>query len=275
MAEETEIIEETPVPPEKERKIIVDLWRTKMHGEIIGIKQKEEHMAKSRQFSRDLELFGEVKEIKKGQEETVGFLGYRKSLWDDEKDKLKRRLVVKLFSKSMYYQGTIEEMIAREFTRSITSRRDFPNFYTLIDGHEYIISVSKIRGGWFVPEWFGFRVHHDDEAFHPFILKHKIGPGIDYRIVNGLGDKEIGLINGKKFDVGGRYDINIKSSDERILSNVVVRTLILFAATLKFHKSIHKKIKKGTKLMIKGQWQPELANEELLLHRNPRAILRK
>ena len=83
------------------------------------------------------------------------------------------------------------------------------------------------------------------------------------------------MINGKKFDIGGRYDINIKSSDERLLSNVVVRTLILFAATLKFHKSIHKKIKKGTKLMKKGKWQPSLVNEELLLHRNPRAILRK
>jgi hypothetical protein len=55
----------------------------------------------------------------------------------------------------------------------------------------------------------------------------------------------------------------------------MIRTLILFSATLKFHKSILRKIKKGTKLMKKGEWQPELANEELLLHRNPRAILRK
>jgi hypothetical protein len=276
MAENEQIQEPIPEKPMKKREIIVDLWRTKMHGEIIGIKQKEEHMAKSRQFNRDLELFGEVKEVKKGEEETIGYVGYRKGLWDDQKDKLNRRLVIKLFSKSMYYQGTIEEMVAREFTRSLTSRRDFPNFFTLIDGHEYIISVSKIRGGWFVPEWFSFRVHYEDEEkFYPIILKHKVGPGIDYRIVNGIGNKQYGLINGKKFDVGGRYDITLSASDENLLSNVVVRTLILFASTLKFHKSIHKKIKKGTKLMKKGEWQPDLINEELLLHRNPRAILRK
>ncbi|MHA1996066.1 MAG: hypothetical protein ACW97Z_16135 [Candidatus Hodarchaeales archaeon] len=276
MSEQDTVQEVAEALPEKERKIIVDLWKTKMHGEIIGIKQKEDHMAKSRQFNRDLELFGEVREEKKGEEETIGYLGYRKGLWDDEKEKLNRRLVIKLFSKSMYYQGTIEEMIAREFTRSLTSRRDFPNFYTLIDGHDYILSVSKIRGGLFVPEWFSFRVHFDkDKKFYPVILKHKMGPGIDYRIVHGIGDKEIGLINGKKFDVGGRYDIDIKSSDPNLLSNVVVRTLILFAATLKFHKSIHRKIKKGTKLMKKGIWTPNLINEELLLHRNPRAILRK
>ncbi|MHA1513875.1 MAG: hypothetical protein ACTSRJ_07455 [Candidatus Hodarchaeales archaeon] len=265
---------EVAAPKEKKRKIIVDLWRTKLHGVTTGIKQTEDHMAKSRQFNRDMKLFGEVREEKKGKEETVGYLGYRKGLWDDEKDKLKRRLVIKLFSKSMYYQGTIEEMVGREFTRSISARKDFPSFYALIDNYDYLLSVNKIRGGLFVPEWFSFRLDFDDETFLPIILKHKMGPGIDYRIVNGIGDNEIGLINGKKFDVGGRYDIHIKTTDERLLTNTMVRTLILFSATLKF-QSIFRKIKKGTKLMKKGEWQPELANEELLLHRNPRAILRK
>ncbi|MHA1331763.1 MAG: hypothetical protein ACTSR2_11865 [Candidatus Hodarchaeales archaeon] len=260
---------------EIKRKIIVDLWRTKLHGEIVGIKQKEEHMAKSRQFNRDLELFGEVKEVKDGQEETVGFVGYRKGLWDEEKDKLNRRLVIKLFSKSMYYQGTMEEMIGREFTRSISAQKDFPCFSVMIDGYEYLISLNKTRGGLFVPEWYVFRVNFDEEL-QPIILKHKIGPGIDYRIVSALGNKEIGLINGKKFDIGGRYDITIKSTDKRLISNVVIRTLILFAASLKFHKPIYKKIKKGVKKMKKGQWDgPTLSNEELLLSRNPRAILRK
>ena len=90
MSEQETVQEVAEALPEKERKIIVDLWKTRMHGEIIGIKQKEEHMAKSRQFNRDLELFGEVREVKKGEEETVGYLGYRKGLWDDEKDKLKK-----------------------------------------------------------------------------------------------------------------------------------------------------------------------------------------
>lgn len=264
-----------PAPKVKTRKITVDLWRTKLHGVTTGIKQTEEHMAKSRQFNRDMKLFGEVFEEKKGKEETIGYIGYRKGLWDDEKDKLNRRLVIKLFSKSMYYQGTIEEMVGREFTRSISARKDFPSFFAIIDDYDYLLSVNKIRGGWFVPEWFSFRLNFEDESFLPIILKHKIGPGIDYRIVNGIGDKEIGLINGKKFDIGGRYDIHITSSDERLLSNTMVRTIILFAASLKFHKSIFRKIKKGTKLMKKGEWQPDLANEELLLHRNPRAILRK
>ena len=60
-----EILEEVPSPPVKERKIVLDLWRTKLHGVTTGIKQQEEHMAKSRQFNRDMKLFGEVKEKKK------------------------------------------------------------------------------------------------------------------------------------------------------------------------------------------------------------------
>ena len=68
MATKETSTEKIEVVEEKERKIIVDLWRIKLHGEIVGIKQKEEHMAKSRQFNRDLELFGEVREEINGEE---------------------------------------------------------------------------------------------------------------------------------------------------------------------------------------------------------------
>lgn len=273
MAKEEHQEEAIPIS-EIERKIVVDLWKTKLHGEIVGIKQKEQHMAKSRQFTRDLELFGEVFEKKKGKEETVGYVGYRKSLMDDEKEKLERRLVIKLFSKSMYYQGTLEEMVGREFTRSLSARHDFPSFNLMIDDYEYLIPLNKIRGGWFVPEWFVFRID-DEEGFIPIILKHKMGLGIDYRVVNGIGDKQFGKIDGKKFDVGGKYEITLKATDERLVDNVLVRTLILFASSLKFHEDIIKKIKKGTKKMKKNEWQPDLSNEEKLLRRNPRSILRK
>ncbi|MFX1505804.1 MAG: hypothetical protein ACFFDC_06770 [Promethearchaeota archaeon] len=274
MAEKEELQEEVVPITEIERKITLDLWRTKLHDEIVGIKQKEEHMAKSRQFTRDLDLFGEVFEQKKGEKETIGFVGYRKGLWDEEKDKLERRLVIKLFSKSMYYQGTLEEMVGREFTRSLSARHDFPSFNLMIDDYDYLVPLNKIRGGWFVPEWFVFRID-DEEGFIPIILKHKMGLGIDYRVVNGIGDKQFGQIDGKRFDVGGRYDITLKTTDERLVDNVLVRVLILFAASLKFHEDIIKKIKKGTKKMRKDEWQPGLSNEEKLLRRNPRAILRK
>ncbi len=273
MAEQEEIQKDIPTRKIIERKIIVDLWKTKLHDEIIGIKQKEEHMAKSRQFNRDLELFGEVKEKIKGKEETIGFVGYRKGLWDEQKDKLARRLVIKLFSKSMYYQGTLEEMIGREFTRSLSAQKDFPAFTSLIDGYDYVVTMNKIRGGWVNPEWFVFRLEGDD-CFIPIILKHKWGPGIDYRVVYGLDDHQFGLINGKKWDIGGRYDITLKG-EKKLVNNVMIRSLILFSASLKFHKDIYKKIKKGTKLMEKGEWTPSISNEELLLRRNPRGILRK
>lgn len=267
---EEEVIQEEA----EERKIILDLWKTKMHGEIIGIKQKEQYMAKERQFNPDLELIGEVKELKKEIEETIGYVGYRKKLWDEIPSKLERRLIVKLFSKSMYHQGTLEEMVGREFTRSLSARQDYPCFMAMIDGSEYTISLGKIRGGWLFPEWFVFRVD-DEKGFIPIILKHKHGLGIDYRVVNGIGDKQFGLINGHKFDIGGKYDITLKSTDDRLLSNVLIRTLILFATSLKFHSDINDKIREGTKLMKKGEWLPPLSQNELDLKRNPRAILRK
>lgn len=274
MANQEEITKKEEPLVEIKRKIIVDLWRTRLHGEIVGIKQKEEYMAKSRQFNRDLELFGEVKEEKNGEEETIGYVGYRQGLWDEEQDKLNRRLVIKLFSKSMYYQGTIEELVGREFTRSISARKDFPCFTVLLDNHDYLISVNKTRGGIFVPEWFVFRLT-TEKGLIPIILKHKIGPGIDYRVVNAIGQKQFGMIDGKKFDIGGKFVITLKAKED-LLDNNIIRTLILFAASLKFHKDIYDKIKTGVKKMRKGEWEgPTLSNEELLLLRNPRAILRK
>ncbi len=266
--------EEIGATEEKKRKFILDLWKTRLHGVTTGIKQQEEHMAKSRQFNRDMKLFGEVKEVKNGNEVEIGYVGYREGLWDEQDNKLERRLVIKLFSKSIYYQGTIEEMLGKEYTRSLSAQKDFPSFNVLIDGYEYVIYLDKIRGGWFLPEWFVFRLDTEN-GFIPIILKHKMGPGIDYRVVNGIGNDQIGLINGHKFDIGGKFVINLKSDDKNLTSKEMVRTLILFAASLKFHKDIYKKIKKGSDLMRKGKFSPTLSNEELLLSRNPRAMLRK
>ena len=274
MSEEEKIQEEEIPLTKQKREIIVDLWRTNLHGEELGIRQKEQYRAKSRGFTKHTELFGKVTEKVKGKEEDLGYLGYQKDEWDDTKEKLERRLTIKLFSKSMYHQGTLEEMVGREFSHSLSAKHDYPSFNLMIDDYEYLIKLSKNRGGLLVSECFNFSVE-DEEGFIPIILKHKMGLGIDFRVINGFGNKQFGFINGHKFDVGGRYDITLKATDERLLDNVIARALILFAGSLKFHKEIHKKIKKGSKKIKKGKWVPPLTNKELDLERNPRSILHK
>ena len=67
-----------------DKEIVVDLWKTGAHGIEIGLKQDEQHRAKSRQFSKGTDIIGEYKEGDK-----KGYVTYRTGPWDDEKDDLK------------------------------------------------------------------------------------------------------------------------------------------------------------------------------------------
>ena len=89
----------------------------------------------------------------------------------------------------MYHQGTLEEMVGREFSHSLSAKHDYPSFDLMIDDYEYLIKLSKNRGGLFVSECFNFSVE-DEEGFIPIILKHKMGLGIDFRVINGFGNRE-------------------------------------------------------------------------------------
>ena len=60
------------------KKIVVDFWATGLHGEEIGIRQLEQHRAKSRQFSKDLDIYGSI--IEDGNK--VGFVGWRTEAWE-------------------------------------------------------------------------------------------------------------------------------------------------------------------------------------------------
>ncbi|MGI9386688.1 MAG: hypothetical protein ACR2OX_04600, partial [Methyloligellaceae bacterium] len=56
----------------------VDLWVTDLHGVEIGIYQHSRHRAKSRQFTKDMDIFGEVKE----DGERAALLAFREGLWE-------------------------------------------------------------------------------------------------------------------------------------------------------------------------------------------------
>lgn len=269
---------ETSAKERYEKIVTVDLWRTKAQTLFIGIKQRDQWMAREHHFTRDMRIFGEVKEKdKNGKEETIGYVGYRTSLWDDEPDELKRRLVIKLFSKSMYYQATIEEIVGREIFYKIATPKQFPSFTIIIDKFPYLVNLSKVRGGKFVPEWYSFRFDGDKKlGFFPVILKTKLRFGSDFRIVKAIGNEEIGFIDRKVLDIGGRFIINLHSDDKNIIDNKELeRVLILFGSTLKFHPEIEKKVKSISKQITEGTLNFELDDDELDLRMNPRSILRR
>ncbi|MCG3215963.1 MAG: hypothetical protein KAS63_04570, partial [Candidatus Heimdallarchaeota archaeon] len=103
--EPTTVVPEKP-PEEEEKKveeivyklIDVDLWRTKMHKEEWGIRLDAQRAQKDRQWTKDMDLLGQIKI----DNEPYGFLGIRERLWKSQ-DPLERRFVMKIFSPSGYW----------------------------------------------------------------------------------------------------------------------------------------------------------------------------
>ncbi len=257
------------------RSFEVDLWRTGLHGEEIGIKKTEEYMSKSRQFTRDMDIIGEVRE--KGKD--TGIIGYRKSIWDDT-DKLQRRLVVRLFSDKGYWQASLEERLPEEIAQSIGHGRAISHFSLLIDGYDFLVELRQItKGNFFIPREFTFNIFLEDDRAEPFVIQSKrISFGDDYNVYRGHNMKKkqkVAFIDGKFMDIGGQWNVHIY--DEVLAKKKeFYRTLILFAASRRFHKDIYKKLKKYRKELPKGKIKtPQLSPEEIDLHRNPRRLSRQ
>ncbi|MFW9993757.1 MAG: hypothetical protein ACFFD4_17055 [Candidatus Odinarchaeota archaeon] len=241
------------------KEIDVDLWKTKAHGEIIGIKQKEEYMAKSRYFTRDSEIIGEVKE----EGETSGYLVRRET---DE------RLIIRLFSKSMYYQASLEEMIAREQVRRLIYKQNFPSFIVLLKDYPYIVQMSKERGGFGNPEIYSFyHFSNKDGAFEPLVIRSTRGLGEDFEVKSF--DKKVAEIDGAKFDIGGAFKIRI-FDPELAKEQSFYRSLIVFSGALKYLGDVKDRIDKLDDYQ-KREEVIKLVEEELLLQTNPRKWIKK
>ena len=97
----------------KDHNYKVDLWLTDLNSVEIGILKQTQHRAKSRQFSKDMDVIGQIKE----DGERKGILAYREGLWKSE-DKMQQRLVIKLFSEKMNWRGTLDMMLGRSLQLS-------------------------------------------------------------------------------------------------------------------------------------------------------------
>ena len=80
----------------QERTFTVDMWWTDLNDVEIGFFIHSRHRAKSREFTQDSDVIGEV--LEGGQR--AGLISYREGLWKSENPG-EKRLVLKLFTPSM------------------------------------------------------------------------------------------------------------------------------------------------------------------------------
>ncbi len=274
--EEPEVAAKIPEEKKDEKKkeervvythIDVDLWRTKMHREEWGIRLDAQRAQKDRQWTRDMDMIGEIK--KDG--ETYGFFGLREKLWKN-KDPLERRFVMKMFSKGGYWRGSIERLQGESFANSHASKEPCPAYVCIFKHTRNLYRIKRLAHfPRFQGEVFGFSFLDENDIFRTFVIDDKrLTFGSDW-MIKDIHNKVIAKIDGKFMNLGGRFKIDIF---DEILANdkTFFNMMILFSATLRFHKDIKKNIRKALKELRISDAKVKLDDSETNLYLNPRKL---
>ena len=255
-----------------------DLHSTQLHGEAIGFRQAEVWRSKSRQFSKDAAIIGNVETTKRSDDkeklprfEKAGFIILRQSLWK-EVDKLDRRLVVKLFSSSGGWIATMEEMVAEEYAASFVSGEPLVTFTVLSKESEMITWVRQQKRGKLSTENYSFYILGPDKTFEAFRIEGARGSmGDDYDVVRLNGGQKVAQIDSKFGDLGGEFKVNVK--DPVLAENEwFCRVLQCFSIMVAYRTDIKDKINKGINLWKKGKKIPKQHRYEISLLANPRKL---
>jgi hypothetical protein len=248
------------------REFEVDLWLTDLNTTEVGVYQNSRNRAKSRQFTADMDIFGEIKE--KGAR--VALLGYRSELWD-KKTGMDKRLVIKLFSDSMRWRGTLDMMLGRSLQLT-TGAKGIPvtAFSVNIANHDQIVQLERSASKWpMVPENFSFFVVKDLKDGTPAFYRLRrnwVSTGDDYVLYDGR-DRQVGKINGRMLSIAGKWKVQLTKEVADTRLEVVLQ---LFCGMLKFHTACQQHLEDLRHGMRKGHWVPQLDAQEADLYLNPR-----
>ena len=244
-------------------KYTVDIWATALHDVEIGILPSTQHRAKSRQFTKDMDIFGEVKE-EKGR---THILAYRKGLWKDNVG-MEKRLVIKQFTAGMNWRATMDLLLGRSLQLSHGAGGfPVPAFSINVSGHDQIIQVERSAFKWpLFPEKFSFFIL--DEGKPQFFRLRKVwmSIGADYKLYDQY-NRKIGYLDGKVINLGGAWKVKIRKEYSNAQLNSVIQ---LFCAMLKFNTESRNHIDHLLYNMHRGAIIPALQTQESDLYMNPR-----
>lgn len=245
-----------------ERTFTVDMWWTNLHDVEIGFFVHSRHRAKSRQFTQDSDVIGEV--IEDG--ERTGLITYREGLWKSENPG-EKRLVLKLFTPSMNWRASMDMLVGRSVQLS-AGAGGFPvtAFSIHIEGLDQVIQLERSARKWpGLPEQFSFFLMEDGEARLYRLRQDWIDIGGDYTLYDQTGAR-VGRLNGHIFDIGGRWDVTLAPKQPAHLAMV----LQLVCAMLKFNAAARRHVNRLTQNVTAGAMKLALEKQETDLYLNPR-----
>jgi hypothetical protein len=238
-----------------------------MHSAELGIKKQAEHRAKSRQFTADSDLIGEY-DYKDGK--SKGYIAIRKGPWEEKASK--QRLILKMFTKSMNWKGTLEEMVAVGLSRTLAIGGGLPSFTVNLTNHDSLVRLERV----FKPKSFNkamylFMFAENNELSTYRIEVDRLTMGSDW-VVFDKYDNKVAKIDGAAMNVGGKWTIKIK--DETDLHPAFDEVVILFSAMVKYEEKIKKRLEKVADSLDEKDEQTDLYidTDEISLYSNPRRM---
>ncbi|MEO0466211.1 MAG: hypothetical protein AAF216_06685 [Pseudomonadota bacterium] len=241
----------------------VDLWATDLNDVELGIMKQTQNEAASHQFTKDMEIIGAIKED--GQR--TGIIGYRKSLWKESQG-AKRRLVIKLFSDTMNWRGSLDMMVGRSL--QLTHGADgvpAPAFSINLARHDQVIPLERSAHVLpMVPEKFSFFILTDDGPRYYRLRRDRIALGADYTLY-GPANEKIGHLDGKLINLGGAWKVKLSPAHDDVRLKSVIQ---LFCAMLRFNRGCRRHVQRLSSDMDRGKGDLTLCHNEADLYMNPR-----
>jgi hypothetical protein len=246
-------------------RFVVDIWITDLNFTEFGIYKRTRNRAKSRQFTSDMDIFGEI--IENG--ERTGLFGYREELWKKAQG-MDKRLVFKLFTPNLGWRATMDLMIGRSLQQTLGARGLPVMTYSInTDDDNYIIYLERSANKWpFMPEHFSFFII--DSKGNPEFYRLKrafINLGGDYSLINQKGET-VGYLDGKVFSIGGKWKGQIRQGADKRLMTVMK----LFGSMMVFNGDCRRHMKRIYKGVLAGKIKPQLDRQEADLYMNPRRV---
>lgn len=242
----------------------VDLWATDLNDVEIGIMKDTQLRAESRQFTKDMEVIGQITE----DGERSGIIGWREGLWRDEEG-MKRRLVLKLFSEKMNWQASLDLLLGRSLQLTHAAGVATPAYAINIARHDQMVQLE--RSAMKLPlftEKFSFFVLNDDGPAYYRLRRKRFAMSADYELYNQRNQK-VGDLDGQLVNLGGAWKVKLKASEANAQLEAVLK---LFCAMLRFNAKARGQVAKLYGDIERGRADPKLDSQEDDFYMNPRRV---
>ena len=244
------------------RKFKVDLWATDFNTAEIGILKRTQNEAASDQFTKDMEIIGQT--VDGGNREAI--IAYRKELWDDTQG-TDRRLVIKLFSETLGWRGTMEMMVGRSLQLTRGAGIPVPAFSLNLARHQQLIQVERCARKWpLLPERFTFFIETKRGPRFYTLRENLFTIGADYSLYDEQ-NRKIGHLDQRVLNLGGAWIVKL---DRAHTSRKLETVLEMFCAMLRFNGASKRHIKRLHAKIRDGKIAPQLSHREVDLYYNPR-----